>query len=112
MSCRVPPRELLDALPQIGDFASRLIGAWDQVGRPSVTCSSWYRNPQQNRLAGGAPRSQHQLGLGVDIVGDGRALRQMEHATRVWGLVPVMEPGHLHVQAFTAGSLDFLWFDA
>jgi len=37
------------------------------LGNNAIKVSSWYRNPQVNRIVGGVANSQHALGLAVDF---------------------------------------------
>ncbi|MEE8581882.1 MAG: D-Ala-D-Ala carboxypeptidase family metallohydrolase [Myxococcota bacterium] len=68
--------------------------------------SSWYRDPTANAAAGGHPRSLHQLGLAVDLVGVDRGDEHaLWHRFRQVGLVAVEERSHLHVQAFPVSVL-------
>lgn len=61
--------------------------------------SSWWRSVSVNESVGGAPTSQHLVGLALDVIGgDARVWRQS-------GLIVVDEGDHLHVQAYPAGVL-------
>lgn len=37
------------------------------LGNKAIRVSSWYRNPEVNRIVGGVANSQHALGLAVDF---------------------------------------------
>lgn len=101
MSVRIPPPEVIRAaFPQLVDFLTRLQGI--RVG-PSIRLTSWYRDAVTNRRAGGAPDSQHRLGLALDLVGEEFQLGQLLVDIRAVGLVGVRETSHVHVQLLPAG---------
>ena len=101
----IPPREVLEVLfPQILGFLVSI----SRVEFPhGVRLTSWWRSAEDNRRVGGAPQSQHLLGLAFDIVVPGgsaersRVIHSVTHA----GLIGVDERSHVHVQAFPAGAL-------
>ncbi len=75
----------------------------DSVREP-VQVTSYWRDPAENRRVGGAPDSQHQLGLGIDLVFAERAAASRALSRLVGGgLVAVDEGTHVHVQAWPAG---------
>ena len=72
--------------------------------RPTIT--SWWRSPAYNVQVGGAARSQHQLGLAVDVAY--QSAQDADAAVRQGfgaGLVAVNEGDHVHFQAFPAGTV-------
>ncbi len=97
-----PPPAIIRALrPQLTDFIERLILAEpDPVG-----VTSWWRGQDLNREEGGAPFSQHLVGLGLDMVGDTAGFRSR---MRSKGLIVVVESDHTHVQYWPAGTLERL----
>lgn len=66
--------------------------------------SSGFRTRHRNRIVGGALRSQHTLGLAVDLV-DVRDRERLDAAARALGLRAIGEPRHVHVQALDAAAL-------
>ncbi len=101
MSVRVPPQDVIRAArPQLVDFLTRLHHI--RVG-PSIRLTSWYRDEVTNRRVGGAPDSQHLLGLALDLIGKELDLRQLVLQVRAVGVIAVREPRHVHLQALPAG---------
>jgi hypothetical protein len=84
---------------EVQDFLARFRRAWV----PGNVVTSWFRSLAENEEVGGDPDSQHLVGLAVDV--DGPHLVQLEANCRDEGLVPVMEPDHLHVQRYPRGTL-------
>lgn len=81
-----------------GAFFSRLL----RSGLPSDTrVTSWWRNPTRNAEVGGAPTSQHLLGLALDLISN--RPDEIVRAVRRSGLIVVPESDHVHVQAWPAG---------
>lgn len=92
------PEQVLEALQL--DTVHRVVRAWQLAGSPPVQISSWVRTSTQNAAVGGAPFSQHLLGLALDFVGPyDRFADQLE----AQGLTVVREGDHLHVQRLPAG---------
>jgi len=105
LPARVPPTALLQTgwLPFIFAFYIRVVELFRQV--PGLTASSWWRDPESNRLAEGSEESQHLFALGMDLVASPAALREAIVAARGVGLIPVDFGGYVHVQLFPAGAL-------
>lgn len=87
-------------------FANAIDGALDPFGYDQgARLTSWYRSPSDNAREGGAQRSQHQLGLAVDVVfpfyTKASAIRSLRRA----GLTVIEEADHVHVQAYVAGTI-------
>lgn len=91
-----------------------LIGARDRYGLDdrAWTFTSWWRSPQENIRVGGDPRSQHLLGLALDIVPSDTTLSNLASAFKNYAsdvldtpFVAVLESDHVHVQRFPAGAL-------
>ncbi len=64
-------------------LATQLEKARQQIGRPFIV-TSWYRPDPWNARVGGARRSQHLTGSGVDIVVDGFLGRQLGQRLMSW----------------------------
>ena len=106
MSVEVPPLEVIArTLPHLVAFLGRLGST--EVG-PSLRLSSWYRDAETNRRVGGHPRSQHLLGLALDVVGDRIELLAFLEQVRLVGLIGIDEESHVHVQYFPAGRAEYL----
>jgi hypothetical protein len=60
----------------IEDMALKLQALQDQLGKP-IAIVSWYRVPQLNRAVGGASRSSHFTGGGVDIRVEGMTSQEL-----------------------------------
>lgn len=67
----------------IVNLATHLQRARNQIGKP-FTVTSWYRPEPWNSRVGGARRSQHLEGPGVDIVVDGYLGRELGRAVMPW----------------------------
>lgn len=67
----------------IRSLAKQLQRARDQIGIP-FEVTSWYRPEPWNSRVGGARRSTHMDGRGVDIVVDGMLGRQVGNAVASW----------------------------
>jgi len=74
----------------------------------SVTRSSYYRTIDHNREVGGAPASQHLLGLAMDFVG--RDLERLAQRLTERGFVAIREASHLHVQAYPRDTVPEAWY--
>lgn len=72
----------------------------------NYSVTNWYRSPQHNRAVGGAPRSQHQLGAGVDFVFPRGLENEAVRRLRAQGFTVFNEGDHIHAQAYPAGTLD------
>ena len=72
--------------------------------------TSLYRDPETNRSVGGAPRSQHLLGLAGDWVVPEQYRDQFMGVARFLGCYPVDEGSHIHVQRYEAGTLPAMLF--
>lgn len=95
------PSYLIAWVPWIQQFVAR-VNSMSLVG---ATVSSWWRGPSHNRNVGGSAESQHLFALAIDITGSRDKLARLQQQAFGVGLVPVMEGGHLHIQAFPAGAL-------
>ncbi len=98
---RDDPSYLIVWIPWIQQFVARV----NSMRLFGVTVTSWWRGPQHNRQVGGSRESQHLFALAIDVSGSREKLTALEQQAWGVGLVPVMEPGHLHIQAFPAGAL-------
>jgi hypothetical protein len=101
VSLEAPPRAVL-ALPAVTDAVTRFRAAIERAAPPGTWASSWWRSASWNASVGGAPDSQHLLGLAVDI---GPPTAQLAQRMRLAGFVTIDEGDHLHVQAYPAGSI-------
>jgi len=77
---------------------------------PSARVTSWYRTPEHNADVGGAPRSQHLLGLGIDVVVPEADRARALQVARFLGLVAIDEGNHIHIQRYEAGTLPAFLF--
>lgn len=73
------------------------------AGEP-VGVTSYWRDPASNAAVGGLPDSQHLIGLGIDLVMPPEKLNEAASALAARGLIAVLYPTHLHVQAWPAGT--------
>lgn len=48
-------------------FTLVFLVAWSRAGRPSITITSWFREPLENASVGGAAGSEHLKGLALDL---------------------------------------------
>jgi uncharacterized protein YcbK (DUF882 family) len=64
-------QEIVDALEELRTH----------IGKP-ITVTSGYRCPEHNAAVGGAPSSQHMLGLAADILVPGMSASDLETAAR------------------------------
>jgi len=101
----VPPLELIASawLPYITGFVQRANALLYYA--PGLTPTSWWRSPDQNRAAGGDDESQHLFAIGMDAAGSKDAVRRAMIVAPQLGLIPVAEPGYVHVQLFPRGAL-------
>ncbi len=99
----------LPALVQsaISTHLQRFVGIVNHVadGLPGLVLTSWYRDTFANAEAGGGEFSQHLAGLAVDVAGPPEILEALAWGVGRMELVPVPEVGHLHVQAYPAGTI-------
>ncbi len=113
MAIQPPPPEIWQPIEQqIPGIYQRFMQAVEAANAQAdaaglVYPTSWWRSASHNSSVGGAPRSQHLLGLAVDLVyrsssAKAAARAQMEE----WGLHTIDEGDHLHVQAMPAGSAE------
>lgn len=91
-------------LDLVYDFVGKLKRAYIIARSPNVTVTSWYRSPQENQRVGGAARSQHLLGLAIDVLPD-RGGAAFAQAAQAQGMTILNEGDHFHIQAFPAGVL-------
>lgn len=104
MSWERPPPGLARPL---APWIAELRGALRAIGRERVSWVNWWRSSSHNARVGGAPTSQHLLGLAVDVVPiEPRARARIAQALRTAGLVVIDEGDHLHVQLSAAGTWD------
>jgi len=88
---------------EIGDFVQRVNAAWIAAGAPAVRLTSWWRSRYRNAVVGGHPNSQHLTGLAIDVSRDA-AGSAFANAAAAYGLVPINEGDHWHIQRFPAGG--------
>lgn len=104
MSVEFPPLELARyvnyRLP--GIYARFLIPIIEAPFPGDTVVTSWYRDFVHNREVGGAPQSQHLLGLALDLTS--RRPEEILGALRPTGLTVIGESTHVHVQALPAGQ--------
>ncbi|MEE8509339.1 MAG: D-Ala-D-Ala carboxypeptidase family metallohydrolase [Myxococcota bacterium] len=82
-------------------FAAQMLPVGFQV-QPT----SWFRDIAHNARVGGAVRSQHLLGLALDLVVQSSAdVGVLDRALHSADLVVIREPDHVHVQLLQAGIL-------
>lgn len=103
MSAQGPPPELLYRFWPLYEDAYWRMGMLHRSCPNRLT--SFYRDEASNRAAGGAPTSQHLLGLAGDWVVPAEYKGQFLQTARFLGLVPVDEGSHIHVQRYAAGLL-------
>lgn len=90
-------------LPVVQQFLQSLVPLF-QLGPLSVT--SFARTRSHNAAVGGAPSSQHLLGLAVDLVPLDGDMAGLEEAARSFGYGYVLNEGdHVHIQAYPAGQI-------
>ena len=81
-------------------FLGRLVAG---VAGRGVVATSWYRGTRENRDVGGAPTSQHLLGLAVDL--QTRDTAGVAASLNAVGLISVDEGSHVHAQLFPPHSV-------
>ncbi len=106
MSLRVPPeRVLVVTFPHVMAFLRLLVMALHNTHRAfELRATSWYRDLEDNRRAGGQPDSQHLLGLALDVIGPKEVLEFFATETRGVGLVTIEESVYVHIQLLGAGD--------
>ena len=62
-----PPAVIRRVERRLPGFWQAWIGSVRASLVPGVTFTSWYRDPEQNALAGGVSNSQHMLGVALDL---------------------------------------------
>lgn len=99
-----PPQTIVSA------FSIWIPGIWSVFVRaanaslgPGDVVTSWWRSPQANADVGGHAESQHLVGLAFDVASPSPAL--LAAALGRAGFTTVEAPGHVHAQAFLAGTL-------
>ncbi|TVQ53585.1 MAG: DUF882 domain-containing protein [Spirulina sp. DLM2.Bin59] len=65
-------------------MAQRMQEVRSRLGNRSITITSWYRPPAINRAVGGASRSTHIQGHGVDFVVAGLSPREVQRQLDPW----------------------------
>lgn len=68
----------------------------ERFGVPFVV-TSWYRTPEANRRAGGAPNSLHLTGGALDFYPAGKFQEVAEELRKSWPGGLGIYPGHIHV---------------
>jgi len=106
VALEAPPPSLVSAVERVipGIYRAFLVrlftGIRDSHGE--VQASSWWRSAADNLRVGGNARSQHLLGLAVDLEAVEPGLLLME--LNAQGLTVIDEGDHLHVQTFPSGT--------
>ena len=78
-------------------FLERLMAL---AGRFRFRVTSYYRSPQSNTDAGGVDDSLHQYWLAADIMlEDPTQSKDFAYAANRLGLIAIIEPDHIHLQA-------------
>lgn len=98
MPCFAPPAWNRE----IAEFTQLIEGVSRDLGEP-LHCTSWWRTASENERVGGAAASQHLVGLAVDVLPPADRARLLELAS-AWGLTPIDEGDHVHIQRYRAGS--------
>lgn len=105
MSIFAPPLSIQyvvnDHATGIYPFWVRAIVSAIESTDPRVRLTSWWRDSRTNRRVGGSADSQHLIGLGLDLVSP--QPEALAAAARTRGLVAVVYPTHVHIQAWPAG---------
>ena len=108
MSVQSPPPELVYRYWPIYEDAFWRFATLHRMFPARLT--SFYRDEETNRRVGGAPRSQHLLGLAGDWVVPPQYREQFKQVATFLGLIAVEEHDHVHVQRYEAGALPALLF--
>jgi hypothetical protein len=104
VSVEAPPFSIVQRLSgSIEDFIRRLVAVAGFF--PAIVATSWWRSPSNNAAVGGHPRSQHLLGLAVDVVLPPSERADFVALCEYVGLVAIDEGTHVHVQRFPAGTV-------
>ena len=103
MSVQGPPPDLLYRYWPLYQDAFWRFATLDRMFPARLT--SLYRDEESNRAVGGAPRSQHLLGLAGDWVVGAEYRDAFIQVARFLGLVAIDEETHIHVQRYEAGAL-------
>lgn len=105
MAVQVPPPIFVAILS--ADFDRFLNAAWRVFNQTPFRATSWWRSVERNREVGGALYSQHLVGLALDVVPlPGATFREVRAEAIAAGLYAVVEPDHVHLQAWPAGRLE------
>jgi len=101
----IPPPELLRTawFPFILNFYWKAVSVF--WGVPGLAVTSWVRTPEQNRIEGGSPESQHLFALAWDVMPPQGSEDLTVAIARGAGLTAVREKRHVHLQLFPAGVL-------
>jgi len=105
VALRTPPAALVSAVESVipGIYRAFLERLFAGVrGHSGLLATSWWRSATDNRAVGGHPRSQHLLGLAVDLQALDPRLLLMDLNSQ--GLTVIDEGDHLHVQTFPSGT--------
>ena len=108
MSVMAPPQGLMRTIELIfgpGFWNRWASGAWSRAGAGFVV-TSWYRDPARNASVGGAAKSQHLIGLAIDLAGPSHGKAALAAELQAEGFTVIDEGDHLHVQTFPAGIFD------
>jgi len=97
---RIPPPNVIAAVGRtpLVEFLRRVSGMLTYI--PDGTLTSWYRTPERNRAVGGARRSQHLLGLAIDLdTPDPDLVLELADLFGVVALDETATKSHVHLQA-------------
>lgn len=102
MSTLVPPTQFLRQFGSVYRFLAERGNALADVF-PELLLTSWYRDAANNAWVGGSVDSQHLAGFAFDVDHpDPRAYPAIGQVAAQFGLVPVVEADHVHIQVFPA----------
>lgn len=104
MALEAPPPELVDQLLPVYRL---LVARVANIGLPT----SWWRSASHNAEVGGAPHSQHLLGLAFDVGGPGSPDDIASRASSWWPGPVVIERDHVHLQLLPAGVIPARYFE-
>lgn len=79
---RIPVNELI--VNNIIVMARQMEEVRSRLGNRSITITSWYRPPRVNRAVGGATRSTHLEGHGVDLLVSGLTPKEVQRQLDPW----------------------------